>query len=243
MRVLAVILVASAGLAGCLGTSQPATVPAVSAPALHLEAVVLSTHTQHGLLEMDGYVERDGQLWRPTPDQAANLSDAPVWSTAQPTEYDYTYTHNGPFEKGTSTGFTLGQYLAGRAAVAYACQGGVASYDVVGTKLVPDGLYTLWTGHAELQKGIVLKETDQAFAAGPHDGSENTFRADAQGEAKLHVAIDTCLPPTVLDAEGGGAMSYVALALHTDGRTWGAEPGPFGSATHIQMFGVVQAQA
>jgi len=244
MRLRAAALAASALLAGCVGGAPPAAqTPSAPAPVppFAAEAVVLATHTQLGLLEMDGYVERAGLLWRPTPVETANLSAAMVWNTAQPTEYDYTYTHVGPFAKGTQAGFTLGQYLAARAAVAYVCQGGKATYDLSGAQLVPNGLYTLWVGQARTEKGLVVNDT--ALPAGATDGTENAFRADAQGAAGLHVADAPCQASTVQDAEGTGVMSYVALALHTDGRTWGAEPGPFGNATHIQMFGVVQAKA
>jgi len=38
---------------------------------------------------------------------------------------------------------------------------------------------------------------------------------------------------------GDQLMSGVAIALHSDGRTYGSEPGAFGKVAHVQLFAML----
>ena len=66
---------------------------------------------------------------------------------------------------------------------------------------------------------------------GSRDGAQSVFTADAGGEARFERSFKPCLQLT-----GEHLAAGLALAWHSDGKTYGVEPGGFGSVSHIQLY-------
>ena len=66
---------------------------------------------------------------------------------------------------------------------------------------------------------------------GARDGSENSFTADAQGRAVFERTFKPCL-----QLSGEQLMAELAIAWHSDGKTYGHEPGVFSTNTHVHMY-------
>ncbi len=79
--------------------------------------------------------------------------------------------------------------------------------------LVPHGLYTLWCFAGSLTP------------CGASDGSENSFQADAAGNASVTLRLAPLRPKTI-----------IAIAYHSDGQSHGPLPGDFGLNTHVQLM-------
>ncbi|MCB0198252.1 MAG: hypothetical protein KDJ65_40295, partial [Anaerolineae bacterium] len=65
---------------------------------------------------------------------------------------------------------------------------------------------------------------------GAADGSENTFVANPQGKARFYLPL-----PTLTDSTDD-VVKMIALAYHSDGKTYGPSPGDFGLNSHVQLF-------
>ncbi|MEK7557350.1 MAG: hypothetical protein AAB538_05210 [Patescibacteria group bacterium] len=137
----------------------------------------------------------------------------------------------GPFSRGEALGFTLGEWLAGTGSGRYIVAGDKAFLSARFQKLVPGGLYTMWCSRVKLPPKPIITD----YPCGKADGSQNTLRANARGNATFNLA----LPP--LQPSDEKTLTVVALAYHSDGQTHGADPGPFGSATHVQLFTALPA--
>jgi hypothetical protein len=102
---------------------------------------------------------------------------------------------------------------------------------------VPNALYTVWDARLDFEEGAIVGALE--LPAGARDGSQNSLRTDATGAGTYHVTYTPCNAP----ATGGpgvgatGSSAIFALAYHSDGRSYGASPGPFGSVSHIHLFG------
>jgi len=119
--------------------------------------------------------------------------------------------------KGTPLGFTLEQWLAARATGTYARSRYLLlsrTFQITAEKLVPNSPYTLWCASAP---------------CGASDGSENTFVSDANGNAAYAVKVKAFSHATLIRA-----------AYHSDGKTYGADPGIFGVNSHVQFRVFVQ---
>jgi hypothetical protein len=66
---------------------------------------------------------------------------------------------------------------------------------------------------------------------GRRDGAESVVTADSEGRAHVERTIKPCL-----QLSGEHLMAGLAIAYHSDGNTYGAEPGDFGLNSHVQMF-------
>ena len=94
--------------------------------------------------------------------------------------------------------------------------------------LVPNGVYTLWCSRMRLPPNAAISD----LPCGELDGSTSTIIADAQGRVSFD--LDTwVMPETTVDE-----VNVIALAWHSDGRTYGADPGLFGLQTHVHIFGM-----
>ena len=69
---------------------------------------------------------------------------------------------------------------------------------------------------------------------GERDGTQSVFTTDADGKASLNLQFERCL-----QLANSQLASAVAIAMHSDGKTYGPDPGPFGSATHVQLFAML----
>ena len=70
-----------------------------------------------------------------------------VYAAAAPTQHDpFKVGANplGPFDKGKSLGFTLGQWLSASGIGIYSVDGDNAELDLSFKNLVPNGIYTVW---------------------------------------------------------------------------------------------------
>ena len=45
----------------------------------------------------------------------------------------------------------------------------------------------------------------------------------------------------VLEPTSAEVMTFIAIAYHSDGQTYGFSPGEFGHNSHVQLFAVVPA--
>lgn len=249
-KTIILALAAVTVLAGCTTPATPSPPSGAQAPAPPteaLEAVPLVNHVQFGVFEMDVFVERAGQLgkvFRPTPAEAASplTKDAPLFATASETDHDPTFSNAGPFDKGAPLDLELSDWLAASGSAAYLCTGGqTGRIDARFQKLVPNGVYTFWNSRLDFTDGHISGAQD--FPAGASDGSQNTFTADNDGNARFRAQWSGCTDT----ATGGpgigptGSSHVLAIAYHSDGKTYGASPGPFGQRTHVQLFGLVRA--
>ena len=98
---------------------------------------------------------------------------------------------------------------------------------------MPNGTYTVWNflagkphmGCADCPFATI------DFPMGASDGSQSAFTAGADGKATYQASFEPCL------RLGDDLLfSGLALAYHSDGKTYGKNPGEFGNKTHVQIF-------
>lgn len=195
--------------------------------------------------EQDVFVEKAGfpvsQVWRV---EAADVTDLaflnkPVFAAATPIPHDpFKLGANplGPFPKGRALGFTLGQFLAATGSGSYRADGNQASLDLALLNMIPNGLYTVWCSRVTFPPNFAVVDTP----CGKPDGSENIVRADADGRLNYHLDLPA------LPESSAETATVIALAYHSDGKTYGANPGDFGLTSHVQTFALMpvpEAQA
>ena len=194
-------------------------------------------HLKAGMIEQDVYVEKvagSGEVYRVMPDEREQYMDAEVFATAEAQSHDPFFKRNaGPYKKGESLGITLGEWLQGQGKAAYYCEDGWGVFTASFTGLMPNATYTMW--HAFMAK----PPTDPFpgtidLPLGDRNGSQSVFTTDEKGNATMKVRFETCLQLT--DKQ---LMSVLAIAYHSDSKTYGFSPGPFGKATHVQLFAVL----
>jgi len=172
-----------------------------------------------------------------------------VYATTNATPHDpYKITPRplGPFPKGADLGFTLGDWLAANGTGTYAEEDDNATMNLTFSKLVPNGIYTVW--YASIAMPPNYKEV--LTPIGAPDGSQNAFRADALGNGVFNLKMKA-LPPSSNVTYGAYTAMYVtrtapinttitwtliSVAYHSDGMTHGATPGEFGKTTHVQII-------
>lgn len=171
-----------------------------------------------------------GKVVRIEGDQAkdpANLANT-VYAAAAATSHDpFKVGENplGPFEKGKELGFTLEKWLAASGIGIYSVDGENAEMELFFKNLVPNGVYTVWCSQITLPPNFNVVDKP----CGAEDGSENSFNADAQGSGAFSLELKK-LPDSTNET-----VSVIALAFHSDGKTYGASPGDFGLNTHVQI--------
>lgn len=196
-----------------------AAVMILGAPAsadLRVLPLRFATHIAAGMAEVDVFVEDEAN-----PGQVVRLEGYEIKGAAMLARPLYAGGgttslrdgRKGPYAKGTALGFSLGNWLGARATGTYTIDGNTGTIAFTARRLVPNGLYTLWC------------LADKLGACGAADGTENTFRADADGRAATRVRVSA-----------NPAIAIIALAYHSDGRTYGASPGIFGVNSHVHLF-------
>lgn len=219
-----------------LGTPAPEKT-AETAP----KTVMISTdlqfvnHLQAKLPEQDVFIEDKAapatQVVRVEGDggkDPANLAKQ-VFASSKAVEHDpfkLGKTPLGPFAKGKALGMTLGQWLAATGKGTYKVEGDKAVLDVSFAKLVPNGTYTVWCSRITFPPNV--KVIDKP--CGGADGSQNVFKADSDGNATFTLTMTPVEPSTK------ETVSVIALAYHSDGKTYGANPGDFGLNSHVHIF-------
>ena len=189
-------------------------------------------HIDEQLAEQDVFYEKEagsGEVFRPT--GATRAMDAQLFAPADAVPHTPLQTDNiGPWPKGKPLGFTLGEWFAAKGHGSYTCEDGVGTVELEFKNLVPEGVYTVWHDFAvwpptEPFKGFY----DLPFGA--RDGSENVFVTNAKGDARFVRTIKPCL-----QLSGEQLISELAIAWHSDGRTYGSETGEFSTDTHVHMY-------
>ncbi len=175
--------------------------------------------------------EKPGKVVRVEGEQArdpVNLAKT-VYATATATTHDpFKLGENplGPFDKGNSLGFTLEKWLSASGFGIYSVDGVNAKLDLSLKDLVPNGVYTVWCSRITFPPNANIVDKP----CGAEDGSENSFKADDKGTASFNIKLKPLEPSTTETA------SIIAIAYHSDGQTYGANPGDFGLNSHVQIF-------
>ncbi|MEM1428380.1 MAG: hypothetical protein AAGG09_02870 [Pseudomonadota bacterium] len=194
--------------------------------------ITFMSHVEAGVAEQDVYSERapgSGEVWRPGP-QATRLG-APLFAAAEPQRHNPgDPAASGPYPKGAPLGLSLGEWLNASGEGAYRVEDGQGHLTIAFEGLVPNGVYTLW--HFFMANG----ETSPFIGtfdlpAGAFDGSQSVFIADANGAATFDQTFET-----PLQLSGEQLAAGLAVNWHSDGKTYGVEPGAFGLNAHIQLF-------
>jgi len=187
--------------------------------------------------EQDVHIEHEGVkgVFRVTAEDAD--MNAMLYASAEGKGHDPTNPDaNGPYAKGVALDVNLGDWLAATGEVSVSCLDSVAMVTASFKNLVPNGVYTLWYSTLALPPTSPLSVMN--LPLGPIDASENTFIADENGDAVFALEYETCLRLTT-DQLG----SMIALAYHSDGRTYGISPGLFGYNAHIHLFTLLPTSA
>lgn len=190
------------------------------------------THLQAEMVEQDAFVEMDGSgmVYRVTTENVDMYRDAPAFATALAAKHDpFNAEAIGPFEKGTALEMTMGDWLKGSGMLTLGCENGQGSVQASFSDLIPNGIYTVWHFYTPMPPTVPFLAIE--LPLGARDGSQNGFAADANGNALYSVELESCLPLSTSQL-----MSALAIAYHSDGKTYGMNPGEFGSVSHVQLF-------
>lgn len=221
---------------GLLGLFAAAMALAASPSAVQAQDVsvdlAFSTHLDMNLPEQDVYIERtagSGDVFRVT--TGDHNMNAELFATADVTPHNpFSPAAVGPHAKGQSLGMTLGEWLRHSGSGTYSCTNGTGTLDLTFTGLVPNGVYTMWHAFMAMPPPEPFTGTLD-LPLGARDGSESVFTADGNGNASFSHTFQPCL-----QMSDTWTTSMLAIAYHSDGLTYGGDPGPFGKATHIPLF-------
>jgi len=205
-------------------------------------AISFIKHVDAGMPEQDVFVaaiDDDSLVFRvEQADIDANpaLLEARLFASKETAEHDPFKLGEapfGPFEKGESLLLTLGDWLSatGEGTYLVSSDGSEAEIDFTAQNLIPNGVYTVWCSRIKMPPDPVVTD----FPCGALDGSENVVTADENGNLTYTVTTEP------LQASTDEEVAVIALAYHSDGETYGEEPGPFGSVTHVQIFWMMPA--
>ena len=189
-------------------------------------------HIDNNLPEQDVFVARTpgaDQVYRPNAGERD--LDRPLYAAAKKVKRDpFDDAAVGPWPKGKALGLTLRDWLQATGAGRYTCRDGEGHIEVEFAGLVPDGVYTMW------HYFVAWPPTDPFIGAyslplGSRDGVQSIFTADAKGDARFERRFRPCLQLT-----GEHLAAGLAIAWHSDGKTYGARPGDLTTVSHIQLY-------
>ncbi len=231
---LATALFALAWAAGAGGAGEIQTATAGSPsfdPPVELD-ISFVFHIDDDLAEQDVFVERQpgsGKVFRPT--KAERDLDQPLFATASPLPHaPFDSEALGPYPKGRHLGLTLGQWFEAKGEGRYRCKDGEGHIAVDFAGLVPGGVYTMWHFFMASPPTEPFIGTYD-LPVGARDGAQSVFTADDRGAAGFERSFKPCLQLT-----GEHLAAGLAIAWHSDGKTYGVEPGHFGTVSHIQLY-------
>lgn len=196
-------------------------------------------HVADDVAEQDVYMERidsSGEVWRPTP--AERDLNAPLFAAAEPQSHaPFDPEALGPFAKGEALNLTLGEWYGATGEGTYSCENGEGHLKIVFEDLIPDSVYTVW------HYFVAWPPTDPFIGTydlpvGSRDGSQATFYTDSDGHAEYDQSFKPCL-----QLSGEHLAAGLAVNWHSDGKTYGVEPGEFGKNAHIQLYSGLPARA
>ncbi|NIA69953.1 hypothetical protein HBA54_15220 [Pelagibius litoralis] len=210
--------------------SQPITQIAYDAPVN--VSLSFKRHVDDNLAEQDVFIEREagsGKVYRPTKgDQDLKL---PLYAAARQLDHNpFDETAEGPWPKGRPLGLTLGEWLNAKGEARYSCQDGAGTLTADFSGLIPDGVYTMWHFF------MASPPTDPFIGTydlplGTRDGSQSVFAADKAGVARFEATFKPCLQLT-----GEHLAAGLAIAWHSDGKTYGVVPGAFATYSHVHLY-------
>ena len=195
--------------------------------------LTFKSHLQWGKVEQSVQVEREagsGQVYRVTPVDQHRYLNSPVYGTDEivalsPSDHGAV----GPYQIGKALGFTLGDWLAATGTARYRCDGDDGKVEATFDNLVPNGVYTMWFVMAPRPPLEPFKVLPMPLGA--RDATQNSFGANAKGHVEFSVSFSPCL-----QLSGRQVNTFLAIVWHSDGKTYGASPGPFSKMAHIQFF-------
>lgn len=190
------------------------------------------THLDIDLPEQDVYIEREpgsGKVYRVT--TGDHNMNAPLYAAAKAIPHNpFSPAAIGPHKKGAPLGMTLGQWLKHAGTGTYSCESGTGTLELNFSGLVPDGVYTMWHAFMALPPPEPFTGTLD-LPLGARDGSESIFVADANGKQTFTHTFAPCL-----QMSDTWTTAMLALAYHSDGKTYGGHPGKFGYNSHVPLF-------
>ncbi len=196
-------------------------------------------HVADDIAEQDVFIERapgSGEVWRPTP--AERNLEAPLYAAAEPQRHmPFDASAIGPFPKGEPLGMTLGAWYGATGEGSYTCENGEGHLRVAFEGLVPEGVYTLWHYFVAWPPTEPFIGTYD-LPVGSRDGEQSVFVADAEGDAVFDQSFKPCLQLT-----GEHLAAGLAVNWHSDGKTYGVEPGEFAHNAHIQLYAGLPARS
>ncbi|MEM8508635.1 MAG: hypothetical protein AAF717_12435 [Bacteroidota bacterium] len=196
--------------------------------------LVFVDHLKAGLIEQDVFVEKkagSGQVYRVLPSEREKYLSAKIYTIAQAEHHDpFDPKNAGPYKKGKSLGMTLADWLKGKGTATISCEEGWSTFTAEFENLVPNATYTMWHFFMPAPPTVPFTGTLDV-PLGDRKGAQSVFKTDNKGNASLDVTFEHCL-----QMSGDQLMSGMAIALHTDGKTYGPDPGAFGKDTHVQLF-------
>jgi hypothetical protein len=193
--------------------------------------LVFIPHVAMGAAEQDVLVpvaDEEGMVRRVAPDDPLSMLSQPVFASTTGAEHDpFQVGENpvGPYEQAGELGFTLGEWLAATGSGTYAVNGDSSMLETTFTNLVPNGVYTMWCSTIHVPPNFEIIN----FPCGAEDGSQNVFMADEDGNATYNIEI------LVRPLSTEEALTAFAISYHSDGNTYGSDPGTFGMNSHVQI--------
>lgn len=189
-------------------------------------------HIDMDMAEQDVFIERvkgSGKVYRVT--KADRDMGVSLYRTSTPTEHNpFDSKEVGPFNKGESLNLTMGDWFAANGSGSYTCTDGKGMIDVTFKKLVPDATYTMWHFFMAMPPTQPFIGTHD-LPMGARDGSQSVFHTNAKGSAQFKREFTPCL-----QLSGEHLASGLAVAWHSDGKTYGPLPGDFATNSHVQLF-------
>lgn len=202
----------------------------LKAEVLKTTELVFVNHLVAGMPEPDVLIENDvGEVMRVAVDAPISAIGQPIYASTSGDEHDmFMLGENplGPYEMGQPLGLMLGEWLSASGSGSYTIVEDIANVEANLTNMVPNGVYTVWCSRVFVPPDFKIENKP----CGASNGSENVVVADEDGN--LSFSIETF----VLDLTDDDSISLIALAYHSDGKTYGADPGTFGYNSHVQVF-------
>lgn len=207
---------------------------------ISIEGIKFSDHLSAGMIEQDVYVERTSNsdsVFRVSKDERETYKSSRLFSVKNYVSHaPFRQDAVGPYPKGKDLGITLEDWTAGSGIASYSCTDRQAQLKAKFRNLIPLGVYTLWNAYIGKQHmgcpNCPFSTID--FPIGATDGSQSVFVADKMGNATLNISMKSCLP-----LSNNKIATAFAIAYHSDGKTYGPNPGDFGHKTHVQLFAVL----
>ncbi len=190
------------------------------------------THLDADLPEQDVYIVREGDschVYRVT--KGDHNMQAPLYKTSVRVPHNpFDAEAIGPHPKGEPLGITLGEWLQHQGSGKYRCEDGIGTIELRFAGLVPNGVYSMWHFFVALPPPVPFTGILD-LPLGARDGTESVFTADENGMASFEHRFTPCLQMSDIWTTSG-----LALAYHSDGKTYGGSPGDFGLNAHVPIF-------